>query len=281
MKQPPSLKRAFSVYGISFALMIVISLAFYVIKPAKAGINIPWLSTVISLLAVLAPAAISFYWPKTNAPGGMPSYKPPSPWLIAAAAFLSLPLYIVFAACQIELGHLFALKPDTSLVQPLTSSGPLAFLGIWISIALLPAATEETLYRGVVQSSLVGRLGPLWGILSAACLFSLAHMDLTGGPSRILMGLWFGFLYWRTGSLLPDIVAHCLNNTWGVVLANWARTIEGHLPYVYGIASLCAIAGVVCLYEGGALPWKPAAPQAPETPSLPRVVPMALPREDR
>lgn len=280
MNQPPSLKRGFAVYGISFVLMLVVSVLFYTFKSPKAGLNIPWLSVAISIAAVFAPAAIACYWPKNRAPGGLPSYRPPSPWLIAAAAFLSLPLYIVFAACQIELGHLFALRPDTSLVQPLTSSGPLAFLGIWLSIAVLPAATEETLYRGVMQSSLVARLGPLWGIVSAACLFSLAHMDLTGGPSRILMGLWFGFLYWRTGSLLPGIVAHGLNNTWGVVLANWARTIEGHLPYVYGFASLSAIAGLACLYQGGALPWKPVAPPSPAAPALPRVVPMARPREE-
>ena len=71
-------------------------------------------------------------------------------------------------------------------------------LGGWMmltSIVLAPVL-EEILFRGIVQDSLTEKLGPLRGILIGACVF----------------GIVLGFIYYRSGSLVPVILIHMINN---------------------------------------------------------------------
>src|SRR5262245_56149806 len=95
------------------------------------------------------------------------------------------------------------------------------------------------------------------------------------------MGLWFGYLFIRKDSLWPGALAHALNNSWGVVLANWHTPIEAHLPLVYALAALCLAAGYACFHRAGFWPWQqqqalvPAAPAQPERgPQLPYFIPL-------
>lgn len=274
----PSLRRALGIFGASFGMMLVVSLVFYALKGPNGGINIPSLSVAISLFAVLAPVLVGCFWPRTNAPGLLPPFRALSPWLLAGIACLSLPCYQIFAALQIAVGKILpGLHMDTGLVEPLTAGTPLLLMWIWFAIALLPALTEEALYRGVVQSATVARFGPLAGIAAASVLFSLAHMEPAGFLSRILMGLWFGYLFFRTRSVWAGALAHALNNSWGVALANWHGSIEAHLPLVYLAGVVAAGLGYACLHLAGFWPWQREKPLAlaggaPAGPDLPRFV---------
>ena len=273
-----SMRRAAALYGLSFTLMVVLSLVFYALKGPGGGLNIPWLSVSISLFAVLAPALLFCYWPK-GAPGRLPSLKPVSPWVLAGAALFSLPLYVLFAALQISISKLLPFQMDTGLVEPLTANSVGAFLWIWLAIALLPSVTEEFFYRGLMQSAAMRRWGPWVGLGVTSVLFSLVHLEMAGFLSRVLMGLWFGYLFLRTGSLWPGALAHALNNSWGVVLANWHKVIEPNLTSVYVLAALCLVAGTFCLHRAGTWPWqKPAEPAPDEAgPQLPYFVTVARP----
>lgn len=278
------MRRAAGLYAASFTLMLVISATFMIAKAPKAAINIPWLSVAISLFAVAAPAAMVCYWPKAGAPGKLPSFGPVHPMVLVGAALFSLPLYVLFAALQIGITKIFPFHIEAGLVEPLTANSAGAFLWIWLAIALLPALTEEFFYRGVLQSAAVQRWGAWPGIATTACLFSLVHMDIAGGPSRILMGLWFGYLFWRTRSLWADVLAHALNNSWGVALANWHTEIEPNLSIVYGVAGLCVILGYLAMREAGFWPWQSKDAETanvPDGPELPYFVTVARPEQPK
>lgn len=282
MTRPISLRRAAGMYGASFALMMLLSMAFYFLKAPNAGINIPWLSVAISILAVALPTVVASYWPKPGAPEMLPPFKRVSTWLLAGAALLSLPLYIVFAALQIAITKLLALQMETGMVEPLTAGSVGAFLWIWFAVALLPALTEEAMYRGFIQTATVQRWGLVVGLVVASFIFSFAHLEPAGFLSRILMGLWFGYLFWRTGSLWPGALAHTLNNTWGVVLANWGAALEANLPWIYGAGGLALALGLVCLHRAGVFtaPTSPSAlaPAGTVGPELPRFITMSRPK---
>lgn len=88
------------------------------------------------------------------------------------------------------------------------------------SVALVPVIVgEELVWRGVVQTSLVQRLGPWRGVALAALLYALVHVPL-GSPLLVAVafgcGLAWGALRATTASLVPPLVAHLLWN--GVVL---------------------------------------------------------------
>lgn len=86
-------------------------------------------------------------------------------------------------------------------------------LGI-LSITIMAPLVEELLFRGAIQGYLM-RIGvkPLSAILASSAIFGVIHMN----PAQILfafaIGLIFGWLYYRTGSLVPGIIGHFINNS--------------------------------------------------------------------
>lgn len=86
-------------------------------------------------------------------------------------------------------------------------------LAVWTPI------TEEIFFRGFIFAGLVPRLG-IWGAMAAsAVVFSLFHMDLGVLIPIFITGFLLAWLYRRTGSLWPGIVAHAGQNGLALVAA--------------------------------------------------------------
>jgi len=106
-------------------------------------------------------------------------------------------------------------KQVTQGIQGLQVLQTLAVLG------LLAPVAEELVFRGLLYGWLAGRWSNLVAFILSSLAFAAAHTE----PLHILMvlplGLWFGWLRWRTGSLVPTIVAHIINNTIAVSAASF------------------------------------------------------------
>jgi membrane protease YdiL (CAAX protease family) len=95
----------------------------------------------------------------------------------------------------------------------------------WI-IALLVVGigaplSEELLFRGFLLSALArSRLGFVGGTMISTTLWTALHAgySLTGILEVFLIGVYFSWLLWRTGSLRVAIVCHALYNSF-IVLA--------------------------------------------------------------
>ena len=105
--------------------------------------------------------------------------------------------------------------PDT-VFEDIDIESFFSVLGV-LTIGVVGPIAEELLFRGVVLDSLLhwdrieGR--PWLAVILSAALFSLAHMNPAQLPASLSMGLFFGWLCYRTGSLLPGIVLHVFNNS--------------------------------------------------------------------
>lgn len=84
--------------------------------------------------------------------------------------------------------------------------------------ALLPGLCEEVLFRGAIMGVLERR-GKWYAITVAAILFGVYHLNPTTVIPAVFLGLVFGLLVVRTGSLLPAILAHIANNATAIVVA--------------------------------------------------------------
>ena len=73
------------------------------------------------------------------------------------------------------------------------------------------ATMEELLFRRVIQHGLK-RAGRRHFLLWSSFLFAIAHLDPWLFPGLALMGLYLGFVYEKTGSLVPCIVGHAAFN---------------------------------------------------------------------
>lgn len=94
------------------------------------------------------------------------------------------------------------------------------FLFNFFMIALLPAVGEELLFRGLFQQLLRDWLGNVHvAIFISALFFSAMHMQFFGFLPRMMFGIFFGYLFYWSGSLWLPIWAHLLNNGTVVILA--------------------------------------------------------------
>ena len=101
---------------------------------------------------------------------------------------------------------------NADIIESMLTSGA----GI-ISMAIIAPILEELLFRGAIQGFLLHIFKNPWvGIIIASLLFGVIH----GNPIQIFyatcLGIGFGWIYYRTGSLLPAIVGHIFNNSLAV-----------------------------------------------------------------
>ena len=115
-----------------------------------------------------------------------------------------------------------------------------------LSIGLLAPVLEELLFRGAIQGCLqqVGK-NPWTAIIIASLIFGIVHMNPAQIPFAFLIGIMFGWLYYRTGSLLPGIIGHVLNNSVASLnmLIYGNATIEEQIenPFIMWIWAIVAI----------------------------------------
>lgn len=92
---------------------------------------------------------------------------------------------------------------------------PLAFTGI----AIVGPFAEEIFYRGFIFGGLVSRLGPWGAAYVSAGLFAVSHIDLGLIIPAFIAGLLFAWIYNRTGSIWPVILAHSIQNALALGIA--------------------------------------------------------------
>jgi len=123
---------------------------------------------------------------------------------------LSIPL-IVAGMLFINLCSEFLGLPD--LMQDTFLGMSRNVFGI-ISIAIMAPLVEELLFRGAIQGYMLRKgMKPLHAILIASAIFGIVHMNPIQIPFAFAIGLIFGWLYYRTGSVVPGIIGHFINNS--------------------------------------------------------------------
>ena len=82
-----------------------------------------------------------------------------------------------------------------------------------IAIAIIPGFCEEYFFRGVLQKNLNLLLKNAHiAILLSSLLFSAFHLQFYGFFPRLFLGVFFGYLFYWSGSLMYPVIAHALNN---------------------------------------------------------------------
>ncbi len=135
--------------------------------------------------------------------------------------------------------------------------------------AILPALCEEVAFRGALQTALLRGRTPARAIAIGAVIFAAAHFDPVRFPAVLLVGLCFGWLAWRTGSLWPSMLAHAVNNGAAVLLSLLADAGEAEAADPTGslsapVAAAVLMAGLawLAMTVAAARRWLPPAPEA-------------------
>ena len=102
---------------------------------------------------------------------------------------------------------------------------------IVLAVSVAAPVCEEFFFRGILLQGLkIPRLtqedASRRAILVSAIIFSAFHLDPVGFVARVELGVVFGWLFLRTGSLWPGILAHAANNLVSTVLFFAAQQVE-------------------------------------------------------
>lgn len=79
-------------------------------------------------------------------------------------------------------------------------------------IAVVPAISEETMFRGFIQRSFELRYKKYFGAIITALFFSLYHFNPYGFIPLFVLGAFFGFAAYKSKTLLIPMFLHFLNN---------------------------------------------------------------------
>ncbi|QIX61445.1 CPBP family intramembrane metalloprotease [Hymenobacter sp. BT18] len=105
----------------------------------------------------------------------------------------------------------------TQYLTQFTSTGRL-LVGLLV-IAVVPAISEELVFRGVVQKQITRLFGSYHaGVWLAAFLFSAIHMQFFGFVPRLVLGVVLGYLFAWSGNILVPMAAHFAQNAVQILL---------------------------------------------------------------
>jgi membrane protease YdiL (CAAX protease family) len=93
----------------------------------------------------------------------------------------------------------------------LLSGQNILVIGLLMFFLIGPA--EEIFWRGMIQRKLQSRIGGLYGWILAAVLYALVHIwaaNFMLVMAALVGGLFWGWLFKRTGSLWPGIISHAV-----------------------------------------------------------------------
>ncbi len=211
---------ALSVLFITFAAVIV-----QLIWIALTNLLAPelmqkgWYQAAVSFLpihAVAMPLSLLLFRLGTSEPPKK-GHMSPLAWLGTLCICLAL-TYIgnfIGSAVNTVIGFLRGFPPQNNLAD-LTSATP--FWANLLFIGILAPILEEIFYRKLVLDRL-RRFGDVPAILISAILFGLIHGNFGQFFYAAMMGMVFGFIYLKTGSLRYTVSLHMAINIWGAVLS--------------------------------------------------------------
>ena len=121
-----------------------------------------------------------------------------------------------------------------------------------LSVAVFAPLFEEWLCRGLVLRGLLHSMRPAPAIIISAIFFAILHMNPWQAIPAISLGILFGYVYYRTGSLKLTMLMHCANNMFAVIFSKIpqfkdAQTMMDVLsPWAYWSIFVACVVIVIC-----------------------------------
>jgi membrane protease YdiL (CAAX protease family) len=199
--------------GALLLLVLLVGAPWLTADPALMGaLDQPAMCLPVLLLArrvLLAPAGLGVReaFGLRLRPGGGGAAARATLALLAAGILLDLALSLLGERLGFTVHWAEWFDPDLAW-------GPAAAVAVTVSGSVLFAPVfEELTFRGLLYGSLRARLAWPAAAALSALIFGAAHgYGLAGFLSVLASGILWAWVYERTGSLLPAIAAHVVNN---------------------------------------------------------------------
>lgn len=148
---------------------------------------------------------------------------------VLGAALVGASAWLVLAMVVLPLQERIAPTPP-GLEEQLerVTSGPA--WAVLLAVAIVPAICEELLCRGAIAFALRRRAGPVVAVVVSSLLFALLHGSIYRLAPTFFLGVAFAAIALRSGSVVPTMVAHALNNA-AIVLVSDAPVVADAMAH--------------------------------------------------
>jgi len=204
----PNTKALFRLFFVLLFYMIVC--AIFEATLGVRDIHSPLLRSLLSLLTYIVSLLATIIYAirkckKLEGPGFSISFNKTKIWVFPVVIICSLAL-VVF------LERISAIIPMPKAVEKIFE---MMFKKDFISIAHVVIAApilEEILCRGIILRGLLKNYSPIKAILISAIFFGLVHLNPWQALPAFLGGIFLGWIYYKTRSVIPGIVIHATIN---------------------------------------------------------------------
>lgn len=208
--------------GMSFsatvALYVCVSLVVSLIisSVGAEGDGVLYVNYLCSPLAIVFASAFSMYIGKMRVKEVAPAKCGFKYYLIALLLIFGLLFSLSYLNdALVSLLELCGYTPRASTLPSLEGWG---LLGAIIVIAVIPAVAEEFIFRGIAFHNAQSGVGTVRAIFLTGFIFALYHGSVEQTLYQFICGCLFALLTARSGSLLPAVIVHFLNNAVILVL---------------------------------------------------------------
>ncbi len=172
-----------------------------------------------------------------------------SPSLLSATLLLAFSLFIIGDELDRLVNSLFPI-PDyifEAMKDMLTfHSIPHALLLILTGV-IFAAITEEMLFRGAIMKTLEKNVKPAAAIFISSLLFAIIHFNPWSVLQILFIGLFMGYMAWKSDSIFPSMIFHALNNLASMLFLNTPEDSlrwysgEQHVKFYWIIAAVALL----------------------------------------
>lgn len=204
------------IFGISYLASAAVVLPLAAVLPLRE----------VTAISIVVLVVISYLWLRavTGDPARYVGLAPVSANIILLTVLASAAVMVPAVSLEAVVLKHFEAPPEVvhALEDLVRARSPLGLLYVILVAAVGASLSEEFVFRGILQNSLAEKVGGWAALIIATVVFGLLH-TLWRFPGAFVLGMFLGFLYLRTGSLIPGLVSHAVINTTSVVLFNAAE----------------------------------------------------------
>ena len=251
--EPTRAKASGLTYSLSAVMAVAVAFVFLFILTVL-GVNVEtgqepdwylYCNYALTSLAFVLTAAFIVRWNKMAWKEELKAQKcAPKYYLLAVLLQIGLlslsELNTLFLNFLAKFGYV-----DTPIRLP--SLEGFGFFGVLLVVALLPALFEEIIFRGFLLKGM-GSFGTVGAVLLCGGLFSLYHQNPAQTLYQFCCGAAFALVAVRSGSILPTVLSHFINNALIITLQKFGVTAFSPTVFV-----LILIVSALCL--AGSLIW--------------------------